>query len=152
MLVSVALPIYNGLPYLREAISTILAQDIEFELIISDDVSRDGSLEFVQGLSDPRILLLINKTNAGIFGNLNRCITAARGQFIQVFSQDDLMKPDYLASQVRMLRNYPDAGLVYGSPDWIDETGSFISSNVGDNTPEHVDRDLYIWIASHYGA
>jgi hypothetical protein len=55
-------------------------------------VSRDGSKEFVQELSDSRVLVLTNEINAGIFGNLNRCIAAAQGQLIQVFSQDDLMK------------------------------------------------------------
>jgi glycosyltransferase involved in cell wall biosynthesis len=152
MLVSVALPVYNGLPYLNEAIATILAQDIEFELIISDDRSRDGSAEVLRELSDRRIRILANETNAGIFGNMNRCIAAARGELIQFFSQDDLMKSGYLASQVRSLQNNPDAGLVYGTPDYIDEKGSLIQSDLRDDTPEYIDRDLYLWIASHYGA
>jgi glycosyltransferase involved in cell wall biosynthesis len=152
MLVSVALPVYNGLPYLKEAVATILAQDIEFELIVSDDISSDGSKAAVQALTDPRVRVLTNQTNAGIFGNLNRCIAVAKGQFIQVFSQDDLMKPGYLASQVRMLQKHPDAGLVYGTPDWIDEKGSVTWSNVGDTTPEVIDRNLFLWIASHYMA
>src|SRR5581483_8891104 len=96
MLVSIGLPVYNGLPYLREAISTILTQDIEFELIVSDDNSTDGSLEFVRTLSDSRVRVLTNEVNGGIFVNLNRCIDAAQGEYFQVFSQDDLMKPGYL--------------------------------------------------------
>jgi glycosyltransferase involved in cell wall biosynthesis len=152
MLVSVALPVYNGLPYLSGAIATILAQDIHFELIVSDDMSRDGSAEVIRELSDPRIRILTNETNAGIFGNMNRCIAAARGDLIQFFSQDDLMKSGYLASQVRSLQNNPGAGLVYGTPDYIDEKGSFIPSDLRDGTPEYIDRDLYLWIASHYGA
>lgn len=152
MLVSVVLPVYNGLPYLTEAIATILAQDIELELVASDDMSSDGSLEVLQRLSDPRVRVLTNTVNAGIFGNLNRCIAAAKGRFIQVFSQDDLMKPGYLASQVRLLQKYPDAGLVYGTPDSIDEKGAVISSSSRDATPEFIDQRLYVWIASHYGA
>jgi glycosyltransferase involved in cell wall biosynthesis len=152
MLVSVVLPVYNGLPYLSEAIATILAQDIEFELIVSDDMSGDGSREVVRKLTDPRIRVLTNEANAGIFGNLNRCIAAATGQFIQVFSQDDLMKPGYLASQVRLLQKYPEAGLVYGAPECIDASGSLIASAGSDATPEFIGRDLYLWIGSHYGA
>lgn len=152
MLVSVALPIYNGLPYLNAALASVLAQDIEFELIVSDDASSDGSAEFVQRLSDPRVRILINRTNAGIFGNFNRCIAAAKGRFIQAFSQDDLMKPGYLASQVHALQNNLDAGLVYGIPDYIDERGAVISEHLYDTTPEIVDRDMYVWIASHFGA
>jgi glycosyltransferase involved in cell wall biosynthesis len=152
MLVSVALPVYNGLPYLNEAIASILAQDIEFELVVSDDVSRDGSAEVVRQLSDPRIRILRNQVNVGIFGNMNRCIAAARGELIQFFSQDDLMKPGYLASQVRSLRGNPDAGLVYGTPDYIDERSLLIRSDLVDGTPEYIDTALYLWIASHHGA
>jgi glycosyltransferase involved in cell wall biosynthesis len=152
MLISVVLPVYNGLPYLIESIATILAQDIEFELIISDDMSRDGSADVVRGLSDPRIRVLTNETNAGIFGNLNRCVEAAQGQLIQFFSQDDLMKSGYVASQMRCLKNNPNAGLVYGAPDYIDQKGLLIASDYEDATPEYIDRDLYLWIASHYGA
>ena len=152
MLVSVALPIYNGLPYLHEAIANILTQDVEFELIISDDGSSDGSREAVQKLSDPRIRILFNETNAGIFGNLNRCIAAAKGPFIQVFSQDDVMRPGYLASQVRMLQKHPAAGLVYGMPESIDANGAVVGTKLGDNTPEVIDAKMYLWIASHYMA
>jgi glycosyltransferase involved in cell wall biosynthesis len=152
MLVSVALPVYNGLPYLNDAIASILAQDIEFELIVSDDMSRDRSAEAIRQLSDPRIRFLRNQLNAGIFGNMNRCIAAARGDLIQFFSQDDLMKPGYLASQVRSLQNNPDAGLVYGMPDYIDERSLLIPSDLHDGTPEYIDSALYLWIASHYGA
>ena len=152
MLVSVVLPVYNGLPYLKEAIATILTQDIEFELIVSDDNSHDGSKEIVQELSDSRIRVLTNTTNAGIFGNLNRCIAAAEGQFIQAFSQDDLMKPGYLASQVRLLQKYPEAGLVYGTPDCIDKNGALIRPHDRDTTPEFIDQALYVWIGTYYGA
>jgi glycosyltransferase involved in cell wall biosynthesis len=150
MLVSVALPVYNGLPYLKAAIETILVQDVEFELIISDDGSNDGSVELIRSQSDPRIRILTSETNLGIFGNLNRCIAVARGEFVQVFSQDDLMQPGYLASQVQTLRKNPDAGLVYGMPVYIDEKGASKPSMIRDNTPEVIDRDLYLWIASHY--
>ena len=87
MLVSIALPVYNGLPYLNGAIASILAQNVEFELIVSDDVSRDGSKERVRDLSDPRIRVLTNATNAGIFGNLNRCIVAARGDLCRTMGR-----------------------------------------------------------------
>ncbi|HEY1980209.1 MAG TPA: glycosyltransferase [Xanthobacteraceae bacterium] len=152
MLISVALPIYNGMPFLNDAVSSILAQDIELELIVSDDGSSDESVEVVRRISDSRLRHLTNSTNAGIFGNLNRCIAAARGEYVQVFSQDDLMKPGFLASQVRSLQANPGAGLVYGTPDYIDEKGGVIWTHLRDDTPEIVDRKLYLWIASHFGA
>jgi glycosyltransferase involved in cell wall biosynthesis len=154
MLVTVALPVYNGLPYLGEAIESILGQDVELELIVSDDASSDESVELVKKFadSDSRLRLILNEKNVGIFGNLNRCIVAARGQFIQIFSQDDRMRPGYLSSQLLLLDKYPSAGLVYGANASIDQEGELIPSTGGDDTPEFISQDLYLWIASHYGA
>lgn len=151
MLISVALPIFNGEPLLRRALESILAQDTELELIISDDRSNDNSLETVARLADPRIHLIRNERNVGIFGNLNRCIQKATGEFIQVFSQDDLMKPGYLLSQVTHLEKYPNAGLVYGTPEYIDGNDNITPLFVADTTPELIEWPLYLWISSHYG-
>jgi glycosyltransferase involved in cell wall biosynthesis len=151
MLITVALPIYNGNPYLQTAIASILAQDIDLELIISDDGSSDGSLEVARGFTDSRIRLLQNDRNRGIFGNLNRCISEAKGDPIQVFSQDDVMLPGYLASQAALLAKHPDAGLVYGRPQSIDEQGRMLGIDESDVTPERIEWPLYLWISSHYG-
>lgn len=152
MLISVALPIYNGGPLLREALASILAQDVELEVVVSDDGSNDGSIATVEGFRDNRVRVLRNTSNAGIFGNLNRAIRATRGDHIQVFSQDDVMLPGYLASQTAMLSRHPDGGVVYGAARSIDGEGREQKLEGHDGTPEVVDSRLYVWIASHYGA
>jgi glycosyltransferase involved in cell wall biosynthesis len=153
MLVTVALPIYNGANHLPVALASILnQQNIELEVVVSDDGSSDNSLHVVERIRDSRVRLLSNTANAGIFGNLNRCVESARGDLIQVFSQDDVMQPGYLASQVACLARYPDAGLVYGKPDYIDASGHHIEAAGEDTTPELIEWPLYLWIASHYGA
>ncbi len=151
MLITVVLPIYNGNPFLAKAIASVLAQDVDLELIISDDGSSDGSLQVAEGFADPRIRILRNDRNRGIFGNLNRCISEARGDPIQVFSQDDVMLPGFLASQAALLAKHPDAGLVYGMPERIDEQGRFLGIYDNDTTPERIEWPLYLWISSHYG-
>lgn len=151
-LISVVLPIYNGEPHVKAAVASILGQDVNLELVVSDDGSRDTSLRTVEAFADPRIRILRNKTNAGIFGNLNRCIEAARGDLIQVFSQDDVMMPGFLASQAKVLARHPDAGMVYGSALSIDANGSPMGSNETDVTPERIEWPLYRWIASHFGS
>lgn len=122
MLITVALPIYTGNPYLEKAIASVLAQEVDLELIISDDGSSDGSLAVAENFADSRIRLLRND-NRGIFGNLNRCVSESRGDPIQVFSQDDVMPQEYLASQAALLAKHPDAGLVYGMPERHRRTG-----------------------------
>ncbi len=151
-LISVALPVYNGEAFLWESVASILAQDAEFELIISDDGSKDRSRKILDAFPDPRIRILRNDANAGIFGNLKRCIQASRGDRIQVFSQDDVMRPGYLASQAALLAKHLDAGLVYGDPEYIDAASRVTGVNEGDVTPERIEWPLYRWIASHYGA
>jgi len=151
MLITVALPVYNGKPYLDKAIRSILAQNVDFELIVSDNCSTDGTPELVESIADPRIRLLRNDRNVGIFGNMNRCISAARGDLIQIFCHDDLMLPGYLASQAAILARHPDAGLVYGMPQRIDEQGRFLGTYDNDTTPERIEWPLYLWISSHYG-
>lgn len=151
MLITVVLPIYNGKPYLETAIGSILAQDVDFELIISDDGSSDGSLAVAESFTDSRIRILRSDRNRGIFGNLNRCISEAKGDPIQVFSQDDVMLPGYLASQAGLLAKHPDAGFVYGMPERIDEQGRFLGTYDADATPERIEWPLYLWISSHYG-
>jgi len=150
--ITVALPIYNGEQYVKGAVASILAQPVDLELIVSDDASRDRSVAIVEAFADPRIRILHNNTNVGIFGNLNRCIEAAHSDLIQVFSQDDMMMPGFLASQAALLAKHPDAGLVYGSPVYIDASGNVIGTNDSDSTPERIERPLYVWISSHYGA
>jgi glycosyltransferase involved in cell wall biosynthesis len=151
-MITVVLPIFNGAAYLKDALASILAQEVEFELIISDDGSTDHSLAIVDSFDDPRICVLRNSDNAGIFGNLNRCIQAARGDVVQVFSQDDVMMPGYLASQAAALARHDDAGLVYGCPLYIDSEGASLGEFSEDRTPERIEWPLYLWISSHYGS
>jgi hypothetical protein len=89
--------------------------------------------------------------NAGIFGNLNRAIKESRGEFVQVFSQDDVMLPGFLSSQHAMFSRHADIGLVYGLPNYIDEIGN-VKRSSPDTTPDIIPFQTYVWIASHYGA
>ncbi len=112
--ISVAIPIYQGATYLRAAIESVLAQSAtEFELILIDDGSSDDSLNILRSFSDPRIRRFENSTRLGLAGNWNRCLELARGEFITVFHQDDVMAPHNLAFKAAVFRQNPNVGLVY---------------------------------------
>jgi len=68
----------------------------EFELIIRDDNSTDGSQRICQKYKqlDPRVRYRENVQRLGLFQNYNECIKAAKGSFIKLYAQDDLMEPD----------------------------------------------------------
>lgn len=90
MPISIVMPTYNGLKYLKQAVSSVLAQRCQdWELIISDDGSNDGTREFLSEIKDPRIAVYLQDENLGIFGNLNFLFAKATCELTQILCQDD---------------------------------------------------------------
>jgi glycosyltransferase involved in cell wall biosynthesis len=84
------MPTYNGIKYLKQAIESVLAQQHQdWELIISDDGSKDGSREFLTQIRDPRVKIHFQPRNLNIFGNLNFLFSKAGGEITQILCQDD---------------------------------------------------------------
>jgi hypothetical protein len=110
--VSVVMPVYNGSPYLRSAIRSVLGQSLDdFEFIIIDDGSKDDSLAVIREFSDPRIRLY-SQPNQGLAGTLNRGLSLALAPLVARQDQDDDSKPERLESQVRFLAENPSCALV----------------------------------------
>jgi len=99
--VSVAIPTYQGAGFIGAAIESVLMQSFkEFELIIIDDNSTDGTASIAGRYTDPRIRFMRNDHNLGPERNWNRCLTEARGRYFKLLPQDDLLAPDCLQRQV----------------------------------------------------
>ncbi|MCP9930389.1 glycosyltransferase family 2 protein [Cyanobium sp. AMD-g] len=110
--VSVVLPVYNGLPYLHAAISSILSQSFsDFELIVIDDGSVDGSASALEEFDDQRLRFL-RQDNQGLARTLNHGISLARGIYVARQDQDDLSHPDRLALQVAHMEAHQECVLV----------------------------------------
>ena len=150
--VTVVLPVYNGESFIGEALDSILAQDGLLEVIVSDDNSKDRSVAIIESRADNRIRILKNSKNKGIFGNINRCLEEVRGEFVQLFSQDDVMMPGFVSAQMGALEGHSSAGMVYNRPKWITKGGQLLESVETDDTPDIIDWPTYLWIASHFGA
>ncbi|GAA3951402.1 glycosyltransferase family 2 protein [Hymenobacter algoricola] len=112
-LVSVILPVYNAGEYLRPAIDSILSQTLQdFELIIVDDCSPDGSLAVARTYeADPRVRVLANKQNRGRSFTDNYGAEFARGRYIAKMDADDVARPQRLQRQVEFLEQNPTVGL-----------------------------------------
>src|SRR4051794_36039928 len=94
---TVLMPVYNGMPYLREALDSILSQSFEnFELLIIDDGSKDGTADFVRSYSDSRIRL-ISRPNKGLIDTLNEGLEIATTPLIARFDADDICMENRLA-------------------------------------------------------
>ncbi|UKT62236.1 glycosyltransferase family 2 protein [Pedobacter mucosus] len=89
---SILTPVWNGLPYLKECVDSVLKQNFQnWELIISDNGSTDGTLAYLDGLQDPRIKIFKQKTNLGIMGNVNFLFDQANSPITQILCADDYL-------------------------------------------------------------
>ena len=114
-LVSVIMPVYNGEKYLAEAIDSILGQSFtDFELLIVDDGSIDGSAEIIRAYQqrDRRIRFFQLERNMGLADARNRGIAAATGKFITMMDCDDISLPERLQKQVDFMQSNPEIGAV----------------------------------------
>jgi GT2 family glycosyltransferase len=119
--VSVLLPVFNADRYLRLAIDSILTQTFtDFELIIINDGSTDGSRQILESYVDPRIQL-IHQANAGLPISLNRAIKVARGQYLARQDADDVSLPSRLSEQVHYLDAHLQCALLGTAAQIIEE-------------------------------
>lgn len=112
--VSVIMSVYNGLPYLHEAIESILSQTFrDFEFIIINDGSMDGTGDVLEqyAITDKRIFL-VHQKNMGLTLSLNKGLSFAQGMYIARQDADDISLPHRIQMQVSFLDEYPDVGLL----------------------------------------
>ena len=122
--VSVILPVYNAGKFLRQAVESILTQSFtDFELLLINDGSTDGSGAIIQSYNDTRIIYLENENNKGLIYTLNRGIDLANGQYIARMDADDIALPHRLQRQVEWLDKNPSTAAVASFSTEIDESG-----------------------------
>jgi glycosyltransferase involved in cell wall biosynthesis len=123
---SVNMNVFNGEAYLRAAIDSVLAQTFQdWELIIWDDCSTDGSVALCASYDDPRIRLFIAEANTGLGTARNRAMAMARGDWVAFLDQDDVWTPDKLAGQDALIRADQSGrlALLYGRARRFDDSG-----------------------------
>jgi len=121
-LVSVLMPIYNGELYLKEAIESILNQTFtDFEFIIINDGSSDGSEAIILSYDDTRIRYVKNESNLKISQTLNKGVALAKGQYIARMDADDISYSERFERQVMFMTSNPDVG-VCGT--WLETFGA----------------------------
>jgi glycosyltransferase involved in cell wall biosynthesis len=124
--VSIGMPLYNAERFLEESLDSLMSQTLaDFELIISDNASSDGTLEICErfAASDPRIRLTRNDENRGASYNYNKVFALARAPLFKWAADDDLCAPDFLRRCVEALDERPEAVLSYSKAVLIDESG-----------------------------
>jgi glycosyltransferase involved in cell wall biosynthesis len=102
-LVTVCVPTYNGVEFLREALDSVCSQSYtELEILIVDDRSSDGTLDILDSYrnKDNRVRVQQNAQNRGLVGNWKRCVELARGEYIKFAFQDDVLLPSCVKALV----------------------------------------------------
>jgi len=124
---SIILPVRNGGEYVKDCIASILAQsNPDFELLILDNNSNDGTSEWLASLIDQRISVNRSETNLSIEENWGRILTAKKNEYMTMIGHDDLLERDYLATMSGLIAQHPDATLFQTHFNYIDNKTKFI--------------------------
>lgn len=109
---SVIMPVYNSEKYINTSVNSISNQTLtDFEFIITDDASTDGTSEILKQISDQRVLIITNFVHLENYPSRNIGIRASSGEFICVIDSDDLALPYRLERQMYFMLNNPDVGI-----------------------------------------
>ena len=144
--ITVLMPAFNAEKYIAEAILSVLGQSYtDFELLIINDGSTDGTSTIVRQFTDSRIRL-IELPRQGISVALNTGLKEAKGYYIARFDADDICLPERLQKQLEFLDKNPDYVLVGCEVEYITEAGEHLFNfQCSAYTHEDIMRQLYVY-------
>lgn len=110
---SVIVPLYNKALYVKKALESIYAQTYkDFECIVVDDGSTDGSLDVVRSSDTGDCKLeIVSQANAGVAAARNKGVDASKGEYVCFLDADDWWEPTFLEEMDKLIHDYPEAGL-----------------------------------------
>lgn len=124
--VSVLMTAYNREMYIAQAIESVLVSEFtNFELIVVDDCSKDGTLEIAKNYEklDRRVSVYLNKKNLGDYPNRNMAASYAKGKYLKYLDADDMLYDYCLSVMVRFTEKFPEAG--FGLSCYADDERPF---------------------------
>ncbi len=140
--ISVVMPVFNGEPFLSDAIASVLAQgEAPLEILVVDDGSTDGSATVAEHFGAP--VRVIRQARSGHVVARNRGLAVARGDYISTLDADDLYAPEKFKLQAGRLDRHPDIDIVIGQLSYLRMHAA--SGDVGSEYPgfaEHLDDHL----------
>jgi glycosyltransferase involved in cell wall biosynthesis len=152
----VAIPTYNRQEMIRGTLESALAQELDgLEILVIDDQSTDRVLEIAASYDDPRLRVIRNERNLGLFGNFNRCVELSRGALVRILCNDDRLTKGSIKREVELMEANPGVALLFSRGERVSGTGIRLGV-VGD----HFQQGIYngrngahaiLWFYAHYG-
>ena len=125
---TVCIPAHNSRSALPGVIETLLRQDFDdFDVLICDDASTDGTWDFLQSLEVPRLQTMRNGVNMNLPGTMRRLFAAATGEFICMHHDHEYVKPGWLRAMIGLFDRHPSVGMAIPAYDFILSDGRRIS-------------------------
>jgi glycosyltransferase involved in cell wall biosynthesis len=127
---SVILPVRNGMPFVKECVASILAQTHrDFDLLVLDNESTDGTAEWIEGLRDERIRVQRSDRSLSITESWGRIKSlSSKREFMTMIGHDDLLDPKFLELIATLIARHPDAALYQTGSRLINSKGKTIRS------------------------
>ncbi|MCW2120590.1 glycosyltransferase family 2 protein [Flavobacterium sp. 7A] len=136
-LVSIIIPLYNKKKYIEKTISSVLFQSYQnFELIIVEDCSNDGSLAEVIKVNNDQIKIIKHDYNQGLSASRNTGIKNSKGNYIAFLDADDLWKPDFLEEIISLIHEFPSASIFGTNYEEVVKNGkTLLPANIANTLP-----------------
>lgn len=116
--ITVGIPVFNAMPYLPESLGSIMRQDYtDFEILVINDGSTDGSREYLGSIQDPR-LRIVDQENRGVTAARNRMLAEVSTPWLALHDADDIASPRRLACAADYIRRYPESGMFYSLAEY----------------------------------
>ena len=151
-LITVALPVHNNKKTIATTIKSIINQTYSnWELIIINDASTDGSEKIIQKFQDKRITLINHKTKRHIANSLNEIIFRARGKYFARIDGDDYCYLERFEKQLKFMKKHPDIDLIGCGLAIINDSGNLIGKRVFTNITNSSQSNIYIPHPTFFG-
>jgi glycosyltransferase involved in cell wall biosynthesis len=125
--ISVVIPVFNGLPHIKDCLDSVLNQTHQnIEIVLVDGGSRDGSREWIYEQQDTRIKAMTMPHGTSAAENWNAASHEATGDYIKLLCQDDILYPNALTDQLADLDKHPQASFAVAQRDIVDANGKML--------------------------
>lgn len=148
--ISICIPTYNRCQDLAHGLGSILSQTRgDFEVLVLDDNSSDRTGEVVRSFGDPRVRYVVNDSNIGIYGNFNRCLELAHGDYVAIYHDHDVYRGDIVEKSAALLDAHLELSFVHCALAMMDSQGNLTGMDVRDYPQVSAGSDVVHALLAH---